>query len=231
MQIGFRLCHPLPQQTAAVFPVRRHFLAGQRDQRAGGGAGSASQPGKPRAQSDPGDRAARRRPGACSQPRAHVSPDRLGRATRGSRLHLLDPAQESDQNQADIRNLSDSEEGRGEGWGGVGESCREQKLWEPFPDKHLCSAKRAGLARPSPAGSWVQGRDGTARVDAFFYCSHSSQRAPSKHTLLFPALPMKSRAGFCCCYPGREFWSMWRLDLRCYARMSTQQPSQTRRQP
>ncbi|XP_045020422.1 uncharacterized protein LOC123465423 [Bubalus bubalis] len=123
-----RLCHPLPQQTAAVFPVRRHFLAGQRDQRAGGSAGSASQPGKPRAQSDPGDRAARRRPGACSQPRAHVSPDRLGRATRGSRLHLLDPAQESDQNQADIRNLSDSEEGRGEGWGGVGESCREQKL-------------------------------------------------------------------------------------------------------
>ena len=39
MQIGFRLCHPLPQQTAAVFPVRRHFLAGQRDQRAGGSAG------------------------------------------------------------------------------------------------------------------------------------------------------------------------------------------------
>ena len=70
------------------------------------------------------------------------------------------------------------------------------------------SKPRAGLARPSPAGSWVQGRDGTARVDAFFYCSHSSQRAPSKHTLLFPALPMKSRAGFCCCYPGREFWSM-----------------------
>ena len=129
VQIGFRLCHPLPQQTAAVFPVRRHFLAGQPDQPACGGAGSASQPGKPRAQSAPGNRAARRRPGACSQPRVHVSPNRLGRATRGSRLHLLGPAQKSGQNQADIRNLSDRfGEGRGEGWGGVGESCREQKL-------------------------------------------------------------------------------------------------------
>lgn len=53
VQIGFRLCHPLPQQTTAVFPVRRHFLAGQPDRRAGGGAGSARPPGKPRAQSVP----------------------------------------------------------------------------------------------------------------------------------------------------------------------------------
>lgn len=44
-RIGFRFGHPL-QQTAAVFPVRRHFLAGKPDRQAAAAAqGSTSRPG------------------------------------------------------------------------------------------------------------------------------------------------------------------------------------------
>lgn len=51
------------------------------------------------------------------------------------------------------------------------------------------AAWEASSLRPSPAVPWVQGRDGTARAGSLSYCSHSSERDPSKHSLLVPASP------------------------------------------
>lgn len=128
------------------------------------------------------------------------TPEARSPATRGSRLHPPGPSRESGLLAKTERTFRTHliALGRGGGWGRVAGSC----LLESHSP---AQATLAVFARPSPAVSWVQGRDGTGRDGPLFYCSHSSERAPSKRSLLVPAFPTKRRALLCRRYPGWVF--------------------------